>query len=220
MSLHYARVIKSLATAPLGPDGTAAKETPRVLGRRVAYAVLDAREQSEHILREAHASADRMLSEARSSVSQLAAEVARKARETEAARVAALYLALRAHDERRLERDTERVVELARLLAERLVGESLRIEPERIATLAAEALAQARGARRVRLEACPDDVPALGELLEAIAPIVAEIEANPELGRGSLVLHTELGEVDGRLSPQLERLAAALRQALEESGAR
>jgi flagellar biosynthesis/type III secretory pathway protein FliH len=65
----------------------------------------------------------------------------------------------------------------------------------------------------VRIEACPEDIPALRDALGAVAED-AEVEADAGLPRGSLVVHTELGHVDARLAPQLARLAEALREAL------
>ena len=69
----------------------------------------------------------------------------------------------------------------------------------------------------MRIEACPDDVAALGELLASLGEGVATIEPSAELSRGSLVVHTELGRVDARLTPQLSRLAEALREVLRGS---
>ncbi|MBX3204681.1 MAG: hypothetical protein KF764_06400 [Labilithrix sp.] len=128
-------------------------------------------------------------------------------------RLAAGFLALRDAEARRTERDVDRVVVLAVLLAERLVGEALRVEPARIAELAASAIHEARGARRVRIDASPDDVAALDEALGALGQS-ADVQPDPTLRRGSLVVHTDLGRVDARVEPQLARLAAALREAL------
>ena len=41
-----------------------------------------------------------------------------------------------------------------------------------------------------------------------------EIREDPALGRGELRLQTDLGNIDARLAPRFERLAAALRDAL------
>ena len=38
-----------------------------------------------------------------------------------------------------------------------------------------------------------------------------------DLAPGDLVLHTDLGTLDARLTPQLERFAAALRDALADA---
>ena len=174
--------------------------------RRIAREVLEARAEAERILAEARQRADAVVTSA-------AAAAAAEARETEVARLAAGFIALRDAETRRVEHDVDRVVEIAVLLAERLVGEALRVEPSRIAELAASAIHEARGARRVRIDAAPEDVQALAEALGAIGQS-ADIQPDPTLARGSLVVHTDLGRVDARLHPQLTRLADALREAL------
>ena len=51
----------------------------------------------------------------------------------------------------------------------------------------------------------------------AVGPAVIgaiDIRVDPLLSRGSLRIHTNLGSLDAQLTPQLERLAKALRDAL------
>src|SRR5262249_46191878 len=147
-----------------------------------------------------------IVADAKESADELARNAAEEARNAEVARLAAAFLTLRNDDERRAERDLDRAVELAGLLAERLVGEALRIDPTRIAELATAALEETRGARHIRIEACDEDIAALSEILASVNH-VAEIHANPSLRRGSLVVHTDLGRVDARLEVQLARLS-------------
>src|SRR5688500_5776802 len=148
MTLARARIIKAAFS-----DADATRSAPVSsipMGRRVAREIMDA-----------HAEAERIREDAKR-------DAAREAREEEVARLAATFLALRRADEERAERDLDRAVELAKILAERLVGEGLKIEPERIAALAANALAETRGARNVRIDAHPDDVTPLREALAAV----------------------------------------------------
>jgi len=132
--------------------------------------------------------------------------------------LAAHYLALRMRHEQHAEDDLDRTVALAVLLAERLIGATLRVDGHRIVHMAQAALAEARGARKVVIEACPLDVEELRSNLTAfgLPPECVDIRENPELASGSLSLQTDLGSLDARLSPQLERLAVALRDALRE----
>jgi flagellar assembly protein FliH/type III secretion protein L len=136
----------------------------------------------------------------------------------EAARTAwaSAWLALRAAEETRATRDLDRTVELASLLAERLLGEALRLDPARIALLARQALAEARGARRVEIEAHPGDVAELASHLAELGLPDAAVTIVPQvdLARGSLRLHTDVGSIDAALPLRLERLARALRDAL------
>lgn len=215
MTLQRAHVIKAAvsdpdATATRVDVAPAARAVPTAShARRVAAEILEARGEAERIIARARREADAIVASA-------AAAAAAEAREQEVARLAAGFLALREAEERRAERDVERSVELAVLLAERLVGEALRVEPGRIAELAVAALEEVRGARRVRIEASPDDVSALRDALGAVGRI-ADVQADASLERGSLVVHTELGHVDARLTPQLRRLAEALQEAMREA---
>ena len=206
MTLERARVIKgTFADAEITRPAPIAHDAA-LHGRRIPREVVDAREEAARIVEDAKKKADEILATVRE-------EAAREAREAETARLAAAFLALEREAERRAERDLDRTVELATILAERIVGEGLRVDPARIADMAANALAEARGARRVRIDACPEDVDALRHALAAVGH-EAEVNADRELARGSLVVHTELGSIDARLRPQLARLAAALREAM------
>lgn len=129
------------------------------------------------------------------------------------ANIAAAYLLLKRREDQMLETSLDRTTELAVALAERLIGGALALTPEIIAAMASGALSEAKGARKARIEANPIDVDALREHTASLGESIV-IEPNAELARGSLVLHTDLGTIDARLTPQLERLARALRDAL------
>jgi flagellar biosynthesis/type III secretory pathway protein FliH len=132
------------------------------------------------------------------------------------AAVAAQALALASLEARADERSLERVVALARMLAERLLGEELRLAPERVVALARQALGEARGARRVRLVAHPDDVALLERSLPelGIEPDVITLAADPARARAELRLETEIGVLDAELGPQLDRLTERLKRSL------
>lgn len=198
MSLERARIIKGPAASPAVSPAAGPAPSER-LARILPRAVMDAKAEAEKILAGAEARA-----------AQAAEQAGAEAREREIAKLAAHALAMREADEQRAERDLARTIEVAVLLAERLVGEALSASPARIAELATAALEQTRGARRVRIDASPADVDALRQVLGELGQ-VAEVSPDDTLGRGSLVVHTELGKVDGRLRPQLERLAEVLR---------
>ncbi len=129
------------------------------------------------------------------------------------ANIAAAYLLLKRREDQMLETSLDRTTELAVALAERLIGGALQLTPEIIAAMASRALSEAKGARKARIEANPIDVDALREHTVSLGESIV-IEPNADLARGSLVLHTDLGTIDARLTPQLERLARALRDAL------
>lgn len=129
------------------------------------------------------------------------------------AELAARWLALKARENAAVESHLDQTTELAVMLAERIVGAEIEQNPAKIGQMARALWAEARGAKKALFEANPIDVEALREQTAFLGDAVA-IEPNADLPRGSLVLHTDLGTVDGRLTPQLERLAAALKVAL------
>ena len=182
---------------------------------KLARAELEAKESAARTLAEAKRAADALVADARAKAQSVAQNAAREAAEAEQAKVAALYAALRVREERSAESQLDRSVELARVLAERLLGESLQIDAQTVAKLARQALAEAQGARTVRIEAHPDDIVTLKQHTTMLnIGQVASITPDATLERGSLRLHTDLGTIDAQLRPQLERLAAALRDAL------
>lgn len=192
--INRARILKN----PTGATAATVSERARVIPR----VVMEARAEAERIVAGAEARA------------VAAAEAASaEAREQELAKLAMSVLALRDADEKRAARDLDRTIEVAVLLAERLVGEALAVAPERIGELAAAALQETRGSRKIRIEAHPADVEALAKILGELGSI-ATVETNADLGRGSLVVHTDIGKIDGTLRPQLDRLAAVLREAM------
>jgi flagellar biosynthesis/type III secretory pathway protein FliH len=140
----------------------------------------------------------------------------RIARQEVEAGLVARWLALRDAEARRSGADVDRVVALAVLLAERLVGATLEVTPSRIAALATSVLAEARGARSAVIEASPQDADELRRQLATagLAPASFEVKVDETLARGALRLHTDLGVIDAQLAPRLERLAAAVRDAL------
>jgi flagellar biosynthesis/type III secretory pathway protein FliH len=187
--------------------------------RRIAREAVEASLLAKRILGEARVEAAEMLVRAREEAAQAKAEAANEARENEVAKLAAGFLALQVADERRADRDLDRAVALACVLAERLLGEALDSDPLRVLALARQALLEARGAHRAVIEASPLDVETLRshvlDLGSAEGSLkIIEIRADPLLSRGSLRIHTNLGNLDAQLTPQLERLAKALRDAL------
>lgn len=181
-----------------------AKEVATAL--RVAERLAQAEREAEAIT----AHAEREAAQAR-----LGAEA--RARADAAASFAAQAIALRTREDQAAERQLDQAIALARLLAERLLGEALDLEPKLVVSLARQALNEARGARQVVIEAHPDDAVELEGALESLAPHAASmrIVSDAHRARGNLRIVTELGALDAALGPQLERLAAKLRESLK-----
>jgi flagellar biosynthesis/type III secretory pathway protein FliH len=114
------------------------------------------------------------------------------------------------------EASLDRTVELAKLLAERLLGHALSVSPGEIVSLAREALGEARGARRIRIYANPTETEILSQVMTEVDADgrVHAVVPDPSLRPGDLRLETDVGTVDARLRPGLVKLAARLREAL------
>lgn len=191
-----------------------AKTLPR--GQVVQKAVLEAADRAARLLQTAEERALHIVTDAQRASAELRLRAEAEGRADASAQIAARALALRHHEARSDERQLERSVELARLLAERLLGESLRIAPEQVVSLAKQALGEARGARRISLLAHPEDARILEQNLPALGldPGTAQVRADPSRARGNLRIETEIGVLDAELAPQLERLALKLRESL------
>jgi len=184
--------------------------------RRITAETLEAKARAVAILKEAQTEADAIRARARSDGEASVALAAREAREGAQTELAARWLALRQVEGNNVENGSDRVVALAVALAERLLGAALELDPARVVHLARAIFAEARGARRAKIDAHPSDAPVLRQQLTTAGLDVQSIEIreDPSLARGELRLQTDLGTIDARLAPRFERLAAALRDAL------
>jgi flagellar biosynthesis/type III secretory pathway protein FliH len=178
--------------------------------RIVASALVDAHLEAERVRQTGAAEAATMIEEAQRAALAIRDEAAREARETALAKLSGEHLLLRAREQSLAERTVDRSIAIAVMLAERLLGAQFEHDASAIKPLARQALAATQGARDLVIEVHPGDVQALTELLGELAT-VAELQQAPELSRGSLVITTSMGQVDGRLTTQLARLGAALR---------
>jgi flagellar biosynthesis/type III secretory pathway protein FliH len=179
-----------------GEDLGAAKAVPSASPPTRRRAVvpreeLEARAAATAIIEAAKAEAAAILDRARAEVADVAAKARREAQSEEHAKLSAV-------------------------LTERLIGHALSTDPTTVVHLARTTLAEARGARRATILAHPGDAEVLGRHISSVGMPegTVDIVSDETLPRGSLVVQTELGTVDARLRPQLERLAAALREAL------
>lgn len=218
MTTTRARIVR--ASASTDPRERAlfslSVEAPR--RRRIAREELEARVAAERIVKDARSQAEAIARSARDEAATAAAAAIREAREQAEAQVAARWIALRVDEGRRLERDADRIIEVAVVLAERLLGAALEIDPARIATVARTAIAEARGARRVVVEANPVDTEVLRRHLGAVGieGHTVEVREDEALARGELRLQTDIGTIDVKLAPRLERLAAALHDVVRD----
>ncbi|HKQ71664.1 MAG TPA: FliH/SctL family protein [Polyangiaceae bacterium] len=189
--------------------GPAALARGRLVKEVLAEATLGAAAR----LREAEERAREIVRAAERDARSAEERALREGKEAASAELAAAWIKLRKEEASRDERELDRTVLLARAIAERLIGETLAIDPSRVVEIAKEALLSARRAAKVALYAHPDDAEAIRTNMFALGleGIALEIHADPARARGSLFLDTDLGTLDANLPLQLDRLARALR---------
>jgi flagellar assembly protein FliH len=183
----------------------------------VAREELEARLEAERIVEEARVQAKRVLQDAREEGAAVVAAAVEDAREEAHSNLTARWLALRQAEQRTPKDEEGRLVALAVVLAERLLVATLELDPNRIVALAQAVVLEAGGARRAVIDAHPLDAEALRTQLSITGLDIQSVEVRPDaaLARGELRLHTDVGIIDARLAPRFDRLAAALRDALE-----
>jgi flagellar biosynthesis/type III secretory pathway protein FliH len=216
MTARFGRVLK-------GPELSDA--TTRVLdvatrpfARSEKATVVDARVEAQRILDAAEARARELVANAQREASHVRLRAETEGRADAIAALAARAIALAQREDESTQKRLDQIVDLARLLAERLLGEALELAPERVVGLARQALREARGARQIKIVANPSDAvtleAALGEL--GVEATILSVETDPGREPGNLRMVTDIGVLDAELSPQLGRLAVKLREALQD----
>jgi flagellar biosynthesis/type III secretory pathway protein FliH len=185
-------------------------------GRVVPKTFVDADAEATRLLANARVEAQTLIAAAQRRAADLKLLAEAEARAEASAKLAAHALALATHEAKADERALERSVALARLLAERLLGASLAVAPEQVVSLAQQALAEARGARRLSIVAHPADAELLSGSLPSLGVAIETVRVvpDPSRQRGSLRIETDIGVLDADLAPQLDRLALRLRETL------
>lgn len=217
MTLVRGRVIRSEdlpdATTPIARP----KKNRTARAKIVPSVLVDAEERARHLISDAERRARDIVESAALRAADVRLSAEAEGRADGVATVAARAIALAALEAQADERQLDRVVDLARLLAERLLGESLRLDPARVVDLARQALKEARGARRVMIAAHPDDAELLANTLGELGlDSGASVTSDAALNRGNLRIQTEIGALDAELGPQLERLARRLRESIRK----
>ncbi len=108
-----------------------------------------------------------------------------------------------------------RAVELAVLIAEKIVATSLEARPELVLEAVGGALRRVSTAHHVTLEVCPDDLELVRGSIDQFADRLTglerlEVVGERRIARGGCVLRTSEGEIDGQIGEQLARAAEVL----------
>lgn len=208
-----AKVIKAPAateSVPVAPTAVTAARA-NVL-RRV---LVEASERAEQVLSEAEQRARQLVSDAERSagdVRRVAVEEGRAQGYAEA--LARLNIVARLEAEAD-QRGLDRSVEMARILAERLIGAAVRVDDSAVVGLATRVLTEVRGAHRIELRVHPADVAALERA--SLPASGLEIVADDSCGRGDFRAVTDVGTIDAKLGERLDLLAVKLAEALRKS---
>jgi flagellar biosynthesis/type III secretory pathway protein FliH len=203
-----ARALRPIALGPSPPGAS----------RRLDRSVVLAAERAAAVVAEAESRAAAILTDARARADAVTKQAETVGRSSGLAEFAAHAMRLR---EREVHADgaaLDRTIDLARLVAERLLGHALAVAPAEVASLARGALAEARGAQRIRIHANPRDAEILARVTAEVDPggRLQAVLPDDSLLPGDLRLETDIGVVDARLGPSIARLATRLREALRE----
>lgn len=216
MSVARGRILRSLAPGNIVSLRPSERPDARTRGRIVKECELHARLAAERITRETTEKLEKMRLHAQAELAeqQLLANIRARARALLA--IVAQAVALQRRRQQLEAAGVERTIEIARLLAERLLGETLKLQPQTIASLARQALREATGARRAIIFAHPEDAEYLQGAWAAEPSILdsLEVKSDDSLPRGHLRVETELGQMDADIGGQLDRLAEQLKKLL------
>ena len=200
-----------IASSSHAPDRAAVAR-----GRIVRRERLEAARESERLLAHAQQQADKLTSEAQQEAEQIRLNAEKQGVELATAKLAAAWLRFETQKATFDEASLDRSIEIARVLAERLLGKSLQLHPDTVVDLAKEAMTQLWRSRHITMHAHPDDVVALEDHIDAFGmpPEQIQIVADRNRKRGCLRFVSDFGEIDGDLGLQLDRLAEAIQQSL------
>ncbi len=213
MTLPSGRVLKGPVDVAKTVDPDGAKSGA---GRLVKSVLVDASLEASRKIAAAEEHARSIVAEAERAARTVREGAREEGRREAVAEITAAWVKLRTHEENKAEHELDRTLELATAMAERLIGESLALDPGKILAIARQALGSARQSRRIAVKAHPVDAEALQREIARIGleGAAIEIHVEPARPRGSLLLETDLGILDADLSIQLDRLARSLRDGL------
>lgn len=175
----------------------------------------EAKQEGKKIIAEAHAEAARIKGEA----IRYKEEVAAKAREEAMADVharSAEELVRAKIQAGQIITDTERnILDLALKIAAKIIGRDLERDPDVLLELVANTAEAARAAKAMTFKVHPDDgkilrekMPRLRELISRTVDIA--VRDDTDIERGSCIIQTEFGTIDGQIRTQLEMLRNVL----------
>jgi type III secretion protein L len=184
-------------------------------GATIKKDVYDAQLQAHQIVDDAQREAQRLVKEAQeqsAGIVEAAHQEGYAAGLTEWNEI--LIRARRAYDDA-VSQNEPQLVRLAVKIAEKVIGEELRIDPDTIVKIVREALRSARRDRSVLVEVNPEHEAALRSRIEFLRSSLGgeqeiRIVPNPAIPPGGCVVQSEIGIIDAKLETQLRCMEQAL----------
>jgi flagellar biosynthesis/type III secretory pathway protein FliH len=213
MNLPRARILRGGGVGDLQEvRGTAGMDRGRA--RVVRRETLEGVAQAERLVRSARQSAKEIVERAAAEAEQQFAGARQRAEEAQREDAAAAVAAQRVRDAKADLAASDRILEIARLLAERLLQDQLRAAPEMLVPIAREAIAQFWRAEAITVRACAADVNVLRAHVEELGAAASALrfEVDETCTAGSIKVATGQGALDANIGMQLDRLVEALRR--------
>jgi flagellar biosynthesis/type III secretory pathway protein FliH len=199
-----ARVIKAAqvtGVTPITMPRASLPATARVLPR----SLVEAQAQAATVLADAHRAAN-----------ELRLQAAAAGRAAAVAELAAQYLVLEQRQARVSDSRLQPSIELAKLLAERMIAEAIELDATLVGRLAQQSLQQLRERSALIVRAHPSDHDQIQQQIAALNLQSVSLLADPELKRGELCIDSDLGQLELRIEAGLERLIERVRALLQD----
>ncbi|MBW2699480.1 MAG: hypothetical protein JRF33_01565 [Deltaproteobacteria bacterium] len=182
----------------------------RVLSPRLRWReVCQAQEEADRLLADARQEAKALLRRAKTRVKAWRQEARAETEAGSAERLAECLAQVARWRTRLAQGNQQQLLELAVAMADRLLGEQLKLEPERIASICGQVIAEsACQDQQLTIRLCPGDVEMAGSWLERQEDFL--IEADESLSPGDCMITSPWGEVDARLVTRLDLLLKGL----------
>jgi flagellar biosynthesis/type III secretory pathway protein FliH len=167
----------------------------------------------------AKAEAARVLEQAQRAATELHLQAAALGRADAVAELAARQMAFHERQLRGSQAQVQHSIALAKILAERLIGEALQLDDELVGRLAQQSLQQLRDRNALVVRAHPDDHPQISKQVALLGLKSVSLVADATLQRGELCLDSDLGQLELRVGPGLDRLIDRVRSLLHDDTA-
>lgn len=117
----------------------------------------------------------------------------------------------------RIRESEEEILKLAVEIAEKIITEKIKESPAFWMSMVKKAVEKVAGAKELVLRVAPEDEEFLVLQLSAVKELLSEsppvrVVADSSLKKGDFVFQTDLGQIDGRIREQLDRIAQALKE--------